>query len=469
MNSKRTVTKPSRRKGKLARMDAKTGSGARLLDREIGILAFNERVLAQAEDESVPLLERLRFLTIVSSNLDELFEIRVAEFKELLLAGRGDGPALRRSLAAIHERARRLVSRQYELLNRTILPQLATHGVVMHTRVNWTDAQRQWAERIFEAEIEPLLTPIALDPAHPFPRILNKSLNFVVELHGVDAFGRRSAEIRPDQTASHWTLGACPSGCDARVKAQVLLEEKDALGQVIRTQTDDLDRWDRLVAQRSHLLTPNDTVWSVRREFDARGALVKDDAPSLAGGDTGHRRLTYDALGRVLSEALMRPGEVTYATTSFTYNGLQLAVTDPLLHTTTRHLAAWGPVLRVTDAANGQVNYQYDAFDQLTQATDPAGNLVTRLTYNTRGMRTQLVDMDLGSWSFTPNALNTPLVNRSIVRTTRGRARNRPSGTVAAISRANHRKPSRTCMLARTNEKPAASTPVGMNCGRKVM
>ena len=192
MNSKRTVTKPSRRKGKLARMDAKTGSGARLLDREIGILAFNERVLAQAEDESVPLLERLRFLTIVSSNLDELFEIRVAEFKELLLAGRGDGPALRRSLAAIHERARRLVSRQYELLNRTILPQLATHGVVMHTRVNWTDAQRQWAERIFEAEIEPLLTPIALDPAHPFPRILNKSLNFVVELHGVDAFGRRA-------------------------------------------------------------------------------------------------------------------------------------------------------------------------------------------------------------------------------------------------------------------------------------
>lgn len=189
------------------------------------------------------------------------------------------------------------------------------------------------------------------------------------------------------------------------MKAQVLLEEKDALGQVIRTQTDDLDRWDRLVVQRSHLLTPNDTVWSVRREFDARGALVKDDAPSLAGGDTGHRRLTYDALGRVLSEALLRPGEVTYATTSFTYNGLQIAVTDPLLHTTTRHLAAWGPVLRVTDAANGQVNYQYDAFDQLTQATDPAGNLVTRLTYNTRGMRTGLLDMDLGSWSFTPNAL----------------------------------------------------------------
>ncbi|HLS55430.1 MAG TPA: polyphosphate kinase 1, partial [Zeimonas sp.] len=124
--------------------------------------------------------------------LDELFEIRVAEFKELLLAGRGDGPALRRSLAAIHERARRLVARQYELLNRTILPQLAAHGVVVHTRLNWTDAQRKWAGHVFETEIEPLLTPIALDPAHPFPRILNKSLNFIVELHGHDAFGRRA-------------------------------------------------------------------------------------------------------------------------------------------------------------------------------------------------------------------------------------------------------------------------------------
>jgi len=192
MNSKRTVTKPSRRKGKLARMDVHEGPGPRLLDRELGILAFNERVLAQAEDETVPLLERVRFIAIVSSNLDELFEIRVAEFKELLLAGRGDGHALRQSLAAIHERARRLVARQYELLNRTILPQLAAHGVVVHTRLDWTDAQRKWAEHVFDTEIEPLLTPIALDPAHPFPRILNKSLNFIVELHGHDAFGRRA-------------------------------------------------------------------------------------------------------------------------------------------------------------------------------------------------------------------------------------------------------------------------------------
>ncbi|MEB2351361.1 MAG: polyphosphate kinase 1 [Burkholderiaceae bacterium] len=88
--------------------------------------------------------------------------------------------------------AYRLVARQYELLDRTLLPQLAVHGVVVHAGPHWTDAQRQWAQAVFESEIEPLLTPIALDPAHPFPRILNKSLNFVVDLQGHDAFGRKA-------------------------------------------------------------------------------------------------------------------------------------------------------------------------------------------------------------------------------------------------------------------------------------
>lgn len=183
--------KRSRKRAKLARMDEQAGSGARLLNRELGILAFNERVIAQAEDDDVPLLERLRFLTIVSNNLDEFFEIRVAEIQQLLLAGRESG-GLRENLAAIHERARKLVARQYANLNEVILPRLAQKGVVIHTRVDWSDAQRRWAQGVFETEVEPLLTPIALDPAHPFPRILNKSLNFVVELHGRDAFGRRA-------------------------------------------------------------------------------------------------------------------------------------------------------------------------------------------------------------------------------------------------------------------------------------
>jgi len=192
MAGKRSARKSSRKPGRMSPASASNTADPRLLDRELGILAFNERVLAQAEDESVPLLERLRFLTIVSNNLDELFEIRVAGIKQLLMAGRGDVHALRQALAAIHVRARRLVSRQYELLERTILPRLAGHGVVVHTRPEWSDAQQRWAAEVFAREVEPLLTPIALDPAHPFPRILNKSLNFVVELHGRDAFGRHA-------------------------------------------------------------------------------------------------------------------------------------------------------------------------------------------------------------------------------------------------------------------------------------
>jgi len=140
----------------------------------------------------VPLLERLRYLTIVSSNLDEFFEIRVSGLHEL--AQVNDAPALeaRAALAAIGARTNRLVARQYALLNDTLVPALAREGIVFHASTSWNDAHRAFAQQIFSAEIEPLLTPIALDPAHPFPRILNKSLNFIVELDGQDAFGRRA-------------------------------------------------------------------------------------------------------------------------------------------------------------------------------------------------------------------------------------------------------------------------------------
>ena len=157
------------------------------------MLAINERVLAQAEDDSLPLLERLRYLTIVSNNLDELFEVRVAELKELMRADPMtplDSGPVSEALFSVAERARNLVDRQYLLLNQTLLPALAREGIRILMSTDWTDRQRAWAQKVFLDQIEPLLTPIALDPAHPFPRILNKSLNFVIELEGTDAFGR---------------------------------------------------------------------------------------------------------------------------------------------------------------------------------------------------------------------------------------------------------------------------------------
>lgn len=166
------------------------------LNREIGILEFNRRVLAQAEDADTPLLERLRFLCIVSSNLDEFFEIRVAELKETMRvdvpAAERDGMSPREVFGAVGRIAHELVERQYQLLNENILPELAKAGVRFLRRNDLNEAQRAWVRDYFFNEMMPVLTPIGLDPAHPFPRVFNKSLNFAVQLEGRDAFGRDS-------------------------------------------------------------------------------------------------------------------------------------------------------------------------------------------------------------------------------------------------------------------------------------
>jgi polyphosphate kinase len=168
------------------------------LNRELGILEFNRRVLAQAEMAGVPLLERLRYICIVSSNLDEFFEIRVAGLKEQIKLGSAstgpDGMDAHQTLQRVHERAHQLIEHQYEVLNDSLLPALAEQGVQFLRRPQWTDVQRIWIKDFFLREVMPVLTPIGLDPAHPFPRVLNKSLNFAVELQGKDAFGRNSAK-----------------------------------------------------------------------------------------------------------------------------------------------------------------------------------------------------------------------------------------------------------------------------------
>jgi len=169
--------------------------GSATLNRELSLLEFNRRVLAQAEDPAIPLLERLRFLCIVASNLDEFFEVRVASLLAQYQIDRESG-ALPDGLAADLERAsaecRHLIARQYSLFNTEILPQLSEHGIHLLHRNQRNAAQRAWVKQYFDREVRPLLTPIGLDPAHPFPRVINKSLNFIVELSGKDAFGRGS-------------------------------------------------------------------------------------------------------------------------------------------------------------------------------------------------------------------------------------------------------------------------------------
>ena len=164
------------------------------INRELSLLEFNRRVLALAENPETPLLERLRFLCIVGSNLDEFFEIRIAGLKEQLRAKvlpAGLAPHEARELfLQVGTEARVLIADQYRVLNEQVLPDLELAGVRLVRRTEFTAAQKAWVARFFAREVRPLLTPVGLDPSHPFPQVVNKSLNFAIQLSGQDAFGR---------------------------------------------------------------------------------------------------------------------------------------------------------------------------------------------------------------------------------------------------------------------------------------
>ncbi|ERP90397.1 polyphosphate kinase [Alcanivorax sp. P2S70] len=163
-------------------------------NRELSLLQFNLRVLEQAMDDNHPLMERLNFLLIFSSNMDEFFEIRVAGLRNKLETGTGqpgpDGMLPAELLREIGRITHEAVDRQYHILNNILLPALREEGVDFLRREDWTEAQAEWVKKYFREQVYPVLTPIALDPSHPFPRLVNKSLNFIVPLDGKDAFGR---------------------------------------------------------------------------------------------------------------------------------------------------------------------------------------------------------------------------------------------------------------------------------------
>ena len=161
-----------------------------LLNRERSIIEFNRRVLAQAVRDDVPLLERLRYVTIVSSNLDEFFEVR---FAGALDAARAPGGSdAWRELMGIASEAHELIDAQYSVFNEQVMPALAQHGIRVVNHAERGPAEREWVARFFEREVRPLLLPVGLDPAHPFPQVANKSLNFIVQLGGRNAFGREN-------------------------------------------------------------------------------------------------------------------------------------------------------------------------------------------------------------------------------------------------------------------------------------
>ncbi len=166
------------------------------INRELSFLEFNVRVLAQATNEEIPLLERLNYLCISCSNLDEFFEVRVASVLQMANIDPGavssDGFTPQEQLEKIAVMAHELVNQQYYVLNEILLPELEEENICFVRRDKWTAVQKKWLEKFFNRELLPILTPVGLDSAHPFPRILNKSLNFIISLTGKDAFGRNS-------------------------------------------------------------------------------------------------------------------------------------------------------------------------------------------------------------------------------------------------------------------------------------
>ena len=162
-----------------------------LISRERSILEFNRRVLAQARRKDVPQLERLRYICIVSSNMDEFFEVRFADALEAarLTDELDDDEDLARAVVEAHA----LIDEQYRIFNEEVMPALAAERIVIVNHADRTEAQRQWVSQFFHREVQPLLMPLGLDPAHPFPQVANKSLNFIAQLAGADAFGRENS------------------------------------------------------------------------------------------------------------------------------------------------------------------------------------------------------------------------------------------------------------------------------------
>lgn len=174
---------------------ARTHHPEQFINRELSFLQFNSRVLAQARDPFLPILERLRFLTISSNNLDEFFEVRVAAVKQQIAYGTplktADGSTAKQSLFAISKATRSFVDAQYQTYHQQILPALREQNICILEPDVWDKSVQRWARAFFQREILPLLTPLVLDPTHPFPRIANKRLSFVIALRGTNVFGRR--------------------------------------------------------------------------------------------------------------------------------------------------------------------------------------------------------------------------------------------------------------------------------------
>jgi polyphosphate kinase len=270
------------------------------INRELSFLDFNHRVLEQAKDNRIPLLERVRFLCISCANLDEFFEIRVASLKELLeagaLQGGPDGLSVPDQLKAIRARSVRLVDEQYQLLNDVLMPELAKNGVVFVSPDSWTEAQAAWLAGYFFREVEPVLSPLALDPARPFPKILNKSLNFAVVVEGEDGFGRNSGLAVVQAPRSLPRLIRLPDELGSRHFV--------FLGTIVEAFVGKLFAGMRMRGCYQFRVTRNSDLFVEQEEVDDLLRAVEGELASRRYGDAVRLETAHDCPDEILSYLL---------------------------------------------------------------------------------------------------------------------------------------------------------------------
>ena len=262
------------------------------VNRELSLLEFHRRVLAQARDEALPLLERLRFLCISSSVLDEFFEIRVSGLKQQQAYGavqRGpDNLSPSEQLRRIAQAARTIIDEQYSVLNEVLLPALNEQNIRFISKEDWSDAQRRWIKRYFNHELAPIMSPIGLDPAHPFPDPLNKSLAFIVNLKGKDAFGRNSGKAIVQAPRALPRVVRLPESCADGPNEFVLLSS------IIDAHMDELFPGMHATGVYQFRVTRNSDLFVDEEEVDDLLRALEGELPSRRYGDAVRLEVAQD-------------------------------------------------------------------------------------------------------------------------------------------------------------------------------
>jgi polyphosphate kinase len=269
------------------------------INRELSQLEFNRRVLELAKDDEVPLLERLSFLCIANANLDEFFEIRVAGLIHQQAFGvtqRGpDNMSPAEQLRAIAQVAHELLDEQYRVLNELLLPRLDLEGIRFIPRDRWNPKQTQWLRHYFTHDLVPILSPVGLDPAHPFPKVLNKGLSFMVTLEGKDAFGRASGKAVVQAPRSLPRL--------VRLPASVAQAPYDFvfLSSILHANVGDLFPGMKVTGCYQFRVTRNSDLFVDEEEVDDLLRALEGELPTRRFGDEVRLEITHDAPREIIA------------------------------------------------------------------------------------------------------------------------------------------------------------------------